>query len=163
MLKAMKCSHASRFASMLGLLLLLAVSAGAAGTAQDGGNWRAANSTAKAITGDIALFNQKIALGFSAFTLAQIRSLKPEEILALFNGAGEPGGTGNLYRTSIPAEKRLLHKNTLCGSEETQWVVTYATGKELEVAFFSSAKMPVLTPEAMANTTDLCGTFTYVR
>ncbi len=131
--------------------------------AQDGGNWRAASTTAKGITGDIAFFGQKISLGFTAYTIAAIRPLKPEEVTAIFNGAGDPGGAGNLYRTSIPAEKRFLHKNTLCGSEETQWIVTYVAGHNLQLAFFSGAAMPVLTPEAMANTTDLCGTFSYVR
>ncbi len=142
----------------LGLLPL------AAATAQDGGNWRAASTTARATTGDIALFNQKIALGFSAaYTLAEIRTLKPEEITALFSGVDGASGNGHLYRTSIPGDKRFLHKNTLCGSEETQWVVTFAQGKNLQVAFFSTADMPVLTPEAMANNTNLCGTFSYVR
>ncbi len=132
--------------------------------AQDGGSWRAASTNARAITGDLALFNQKIALGFSAaYTLAEIRTLKPEEITALFSGADVSDGSGHLYRTSIPGDKRFLHKNTLCGSEETQWVVTFAQGKNLQVALFSTANMPVLTPEAMANATDLCGTFSYVR
>ena len=130
--------------------------------AQDGGTWRASSPTARAITGDIAFFNQKISIDLSAYTVAQIRPLKPGEAAAIFDGI-QPGGAGNLYRTSIPGEKRFLHKNTICGSEETQWVVTYVTGHELELAFFSGAKMPVMTPEVIANTTDLCGTFSYVR
>lgn len=148
-------------------LLFIVATIGLSGSlstpAQDGGNWRASSSTAKAITGDIALFNQKISLNFSAFTIAQIRTLKPEEVTAVFNGAGDATGVGNLYRTSIPAEKRFQHKNTLCGSEETQWVVSYVAGHTLQLALFSDAKMPVLTPEAMADTTSLCGTFSYVR
>ena len=153
-----RSSKLLRILACLGLLPL------AAATAQDGGNWRAASTTARGITGDIALFNQKIALGFSAaYTLAEIRTLKPEEVAALFSGADAADGTGHLYRTSIPGDKRFLHKNTLCGSEETQWVVTFAQGKNLQVAFFSTADMPVLTPEAMANNTNLCGTFSYVR
>ncbi len=144
-------------------LLTLGLLGPVTGLAQDGGNWRAASTNAKGVTGDIAFFNQKISLAFSAFTVAQIRTLKPDEVTAAFNGAADPGGIGNLYRTSIPADKRLLHKNTLCGSEETQWVVSYAAGHNLQLAFFSSATMPVLTPEAMANTTDLCGIYSYVR
>lgn len=147
----------------LACLGLLAFTSAIAQGGQDGGNWRAAGTTARAVTGDIAFFNQKIALGFTAFTLAEIRTLKPEEVTALFSGADGATGTGHLYRTSIPGDKRFLHKNTLCGSEETQWVVTFAQGKNLQVAFFSTANMPVLTPEAMANNTDLCGTFSYVR
>ena len=58
---------------------------------------------------------------------------------------------------------KFLHKNTLCGGEDTQWMVTSASGKSLQVAFFSGTTMPVLTPEVMANTTDLCGTYSYAR
>lgn len=131
--------------------------------AQERGTWRALSSTARGVTGDVVLTDTKIILNFSGFTLAQIRELTPAEAAAAFNLDGTPDGTGNLYRTSIPAEKRFAHKNTLCGSEETQWVVSYLKGKSLQLAFFSGGQMPVLKPEALANTTSLCGTFSYVR
>ena len=131
--------------------------------AQEKGSWRAASSTAKATTGDVDFLNEKIAINFSAFPIAQIRTLAPGEASAAFAAEINPGGSGNLYRLSIPAEKRFLHHNTLCGSEETQWMVTYVAGRTLQIAFFSGPKMPVLTPEALANATDLCGTYTYVR
>lgn len=134
-----------------------------AGAAQERGDWRAASSSAKTITGDVGFSGEKIVINFSGFTIAQIRRLKPEEIGATFNAEADAAGSGNLYRLSIPPEKRFLHKNTLCGSEETQWVATYVMGKSLQLVFFSGASMPVLTPEAMANQTSLCGTFSYVR
>jgi hypothetical protein len=37
------------------------------------------------------------------------------------------------------------------------------TDRTMYVAFFSGANTPEFTPEAMANATDLCGTFTYAR
>lgn len=133
-------------------------------TAQDQGSWRASNESAKSITGDILLYNQKIAINFAAFTIAQIRALKPGEASAIFDvPADSATGTGNLYRLSIPPSRKFLHHNTLCGSEETQWMVTYAAGRDLQVAFFSGASMPVLTPEATMNATNLCGIFSYVR
>ena len=134
-----------------------------AGTAQEKGNWRAASTTANGVTGDVAFSGQKIVINFSGFTVAQIRTLEPAEASAAFNGAVGAGGSGNLYRTSIPAEKRFLHHNTLCGSEETQWVVSYVAGKNLQLAFFSGPSMPLLTPEAMADASNLCGTYSYVR
>lgn len=132
--------------------------------AQEKGYWRAASSTAGSITGDVAFSAEKIAINFSSFTIAQIRTLQPGELSALF-AADNIGsaGTGNLYRLSVPAKKVFLHKNTLCGSEETQWMATYVSGNTLHLAFFSGPKMPVLTPDAIANTTDLCGTFLYGR
>lgn len=131
--------------------------------AQEKGQWRAASSTARGVTGDIAFAGQKIVLNFAGFTIAQIRELTPAEMSAAFNLGGEAAGSGNLYRTSIPAEKTFQHKNTLCGSEETQWVVTYVQGKSLQLAFFSGPGMPVLTADAMASATNLCGTYAYVR
>ena len=131
--------------------------------AQDSGAWRAMSTTAHGVTGDVAFTETKIVLNFSAFTVAQIRTLTPAEIAALFNPDDPNSGTGNLYRTSIPAEKRFLHKNTLCGSEETQWVVTFVKGKALQLAFFSGASMPVLTVDALNSATALCGTYSYTR
>jgi hypothetical protein len=42
-------------------------------------------------------------------------------------------------------------------------MATYATGRELRVAFFSGSKMPVSTPDTPANSVDVCGTFLYGR
>ena len=131
--------------------------------AQEKGTWRAASTNARGVTGDIAFAGTKIAINFSGFTVAQIRELTPAETSAAFNLEGQNSAGGNLYRTSIPAEKTFLHKNTLCGSEETQWIATYVSGKTLQLAFFSGPQMPVLTADAMVNTTNLCGTYTYVR
>lgn len=104
----------------------------------------------------------KITINFTNFTIAQIRLLKTEEALALFN-PDNPTGGGNVYRVEIPADKRFLHKNTLCGSDETQWIVTYAQGRDLQVAFFSGATPPVLTVDAINGASNLCGVFSYIR
>lgn len=132
-------------------------------SAQDKGYWRATSSTASAITGDIALSDDKISINFAPFTIAEIRKLEPPEAVALFSAETGVPGNGYLYRLTVPAAKRFLHHNSLCGSEQTQWMATYATGRELRVAFFSGTKMPELTPDALANSTDLCGTFVYGR
>ena len=131
--------------------------------AQDRGSWRAVSKTAQAITGDIAFGNDKLAINLLAFPIAQIRDLQPAELSALFEATDTATGRGNLYRVSIPGAKAFLHKNTLCGGEDTQWVATYAAGKRLQLAFFSGTQMPVITTEALANTTILCGTYTYER
>jgi hypothetical protein len=131
--------------------------------AQENGQWRAASTTARGVTGDIAFTETKIAINFSGFTLAQIRPLEPGEMDAIFQAGHDAAGKGNLFRTEIPGDKRFAHKNTLCGSEDVQWVVTWVNGKSLQMAMFSGAAMPRLTPEALANTTALCGTFGYVR
>ena len=132
-------------------------------SAQDKGLWRATSSTAMSITGDLGISDDKLSINFTMFTLADIRKLEQAEAVALFSAESGVPGNGFLYRLNVPAAKRFLHHNTLCGNEETQWMATYATGRELRVAFFSGSRMPVLTPEAIANSTDLCGTFLYGR
>jgi len=133
-----------------------------AAPAQESGPWRASSSNARAITGDIAFTPLKFTINFTSFTIAEIRSLKPEEIRAAFN-PDNPVGAGNIFRVDISADKRFLHKNTLCGSDATQWIVTYAQGRDLQVAFFSGAALPVLTVDALNNATNLCGVFSYIR
>jgi hypothetical protein len=147
------------FCAILGSLLACCVPA----TAQEKGNWRAANSAAESITGDVAISGAKISINFSSFPIAQIRDLDPGEVSAAFDLDSGAGGGGSLYRLSIPASKKFLHRNSLCGAEDTQWMVAYVAGHSLRLAFFSGQKMPVFTPDAIANSTDLCGTFSYVR
>jgi hypothetical protein len=131
--------------------------------AQDKGYWRAAGSTARSITGDVALSDEKISINFFSFTVAQIRGLEQGEASALFDAEGTAGGNGSLYRLIVPGSKKFLHKNSLCGSDDTQWMVTYVAGRSLQLAFFSGQKPPVFTPDAIANSTDMCGKFSYVR
>jgi hypothetical protein len=142
------------------IALTLAILLTAAIAPAQSGNWRASSQSAKSITGDIAFGGDKVYLNFTGFIVADIRTLTPAETASLFEDATGPG---TLFRTSIPAEKKFLHKSTLCGAEDTQWIVTYAAGKTLRLAFFSSSDMPILTPEAVANNANLCGTYTYVR
>ena len=130
---------------------------------QDRGYWRAASSNASDITGDLSITSDKITINFSSFNMAQIRPLKPAEFTAIFDADPNAGGNGNLYRFDVPAQKRFLHKNTLCGSDDAQWIATYVQGRALHIAFFSGSDMPVFTAEALANSTDVCGTFTYSR
>ena len=130
--------------------------------AQEKGYWRAASNTATSITGDVAFAPDRVTINFARFTVAQIRSLTPDEVKAVFDPE-QAGGSGNLYRLEIPAEKRFLHKNTLCGSEDADWMVTYVAGKSLQIAFFSGMKPPAMTIDAMNSSTNLCGTFSYVR
>ena len=153
----MKCQR------LLGVVLGCLLAGALPGAAQESGDWRAASTNARAITGDVVFAGEKIAINFSAYPIAQIRTLKPEEISAAFNADLNAGGNGNLFRLSIPAEKRFVHKNTLCGSDETQWVASYVNGHNLQLAFFSGAGMPLLTIDALGNSPNLCGTFSYVR
>jgi hypothetical protein len=130
---------------------------------QDGGYWRAASQTARSITGDVALSETRLTINFAGFTISRVRALEPAELSAAFNPDPGTQGVASLYRTDIPGTRKFLHKNTLCGAEDTTWMATYVSGRSLEIAFFSGGKPPVLTMEAMNNASDLCGIFTYTR
>jgi len=141
------------------LLLAGAIS----GAAQDRGYWRAASSTATGITGDITISIAKVTINFATFPLAQIRALKPAEVSAVFDADVNAGISGTLYRLDVPAGKRFLHRNTLCGEDDTQWMATYVTGHTLDVAFFSGDDMPVFSFDAIQKSSALCGTYAYER
>ena len=148
---------------LFSLALALGLGCSVTGAAQDKGNWRAASKNASAITGDVAISGDKLVINFLPFTIAQIRSLNAAEVGAVFDIESGAGGVGTLYRVNVPAARKFLHKNSLCGGEDTQYMVTYAAGKSLQLAFFSGAAAPVLTLDAIQSSTDLCGTFSYVR
>ena len=148
----------SLFFAALAILPLCTLSS----AAQEDGPWRAASTNARAITGDVMFSPLKLTINFTTFTIAQIRSIETEEILALFN-PDITTGAGNVFRVDIPADRKFLHRNTLCGSESTQWVVTYAQGRNLQIALFSGAAPPALTVDAINNATNLCGIFSYIR
>jgi len=152
----MKLCH--KFAGVLSAVSLLLATPLAA---QEKGQWRSASKTASSITGDISFTDQKISINYSAFTIAQIRALSQAESTALFDTTTE--GSGNLFRTIVPGGKKFLHKNSLCGGEDTQWIATWVSGHILQLAFFSGTDMPLLNAEKLANSTTLCGTYTYIR
>jgi hypothetical protein len=146
------------------LVLVCALGCAASAVAQDGGYWRASNDTAKSTTGDIGIGSLKVTIDFQLFTVAQIHNVDATQARAVFDiDAPEGAILGNLYHLSIPAGKKFLHKNAICGNEETQYMVTAVVGKEMHVAFFSGAAMPELKAEAIMNSTNLCGTYTYTR
>ena len=147
-------------------ILLAGLSGSVSVRAQEKGNWRPVSTTARGITGPIAFSNETLVINFLKFAVAEIRPLQPAEIAAIFPAdvaGNDVPASGHLYRLSIAADQRLLHRNTLCGGDETQWMLTSVQGKMLQVAFFSQPQMPVLTAETMATTTNLCGTFSYSR
>jgi hypothetical protein len=148
---------------LLCVILGLGLACGASAAAQELGPWRAVNSPAVSITGDVAFSETKLAIDFSGFPIARIRDLEPGEVSAVFDVDSSAGARGSLYRLSIPASKKFMHRNSICGSEDTQWVAAFVSGRNLHLAFFSGSKMPVFKPEVIANSTDLCGTFLYGR
>ncbi|HUN83900.1 MAG TPA: hypothetical protein VMU48_05945 [Terracidiphilus sp.] len=131
--------------------------------AQDRGYWRAASNTANSITGDIEISDAKLTINFTSFRLVQARTLTAPEVSSVFDADVNAGPTGTLYHVPVPANKRFLHHNTLCGTEDTQWMATYTSGRMLQVAFFSGTDAPVFTFDAIRNSISLCGTFTYER
>ena len=148
-----------RLLTAVGLFAVIALAA----AAQDRGYWRAASSNAASITGDIALSNAKVIINFTAFPFVQVRRLNPAEASSVFDADVNAGIEGTLYRLRIPADKKFLHHNTLCGDEDTKWMATYVSGKSMQVAFFSSDTEPVFKFGAIQNSPSLCGVYSFVR
>ncbi len=147
--------------------VLILLSSAAALPAQQGkgdkGNWHAASKTASATTGDISLSEERLTMGFVPVTIANIRHAEPAEVSSVFDLPADNNEGGELYRLNISSRRLLMHKNTLCGADDTTYMLTAVSGKTLQVAFFSGGKLPELKPETVANSTSLCGTFTYSR
>jgi len=131
--------------------------------AQDKGYWRAESANANQITGDIVVSESKLTINFTGYSLALIRKLTPAEAAAAFDVDVNTAGPGNLYRLSVPGDKRFLHRNTPSGSDDSQWMATYNEARSLHVALFSGSDMPVLTAESLSNSSNVCGIFSYSR
>ncbi len=116
----------------MGLLMACALSC----AAQDGGYWRAASTNSSAITGDVDIANNKVTIDYFVYPVAPVRRLGPAEVAAAFGADVNAGQNGELYRLFVPAAKRFEHHNTLCGTDDTQWMATYVAGRTLQVAFF---------------------------
>jgi hypothetical protein len=140
-------------------LLIFCLSA----VAQEMGYWRAASSTARAITGDITLSGERIGINFVTFAIVRVRPLTESELSATFDVDNSAAHSGSLYKVDISGSRKFLHKNTLCANEDAEWMATDLSGHSLQVAFFSSQKPPLLTIDGRANATDLCGTYSYVK
>jgi len=147
------------FVAVLALILACSLAL----NAQEQGFWRAASTNAKSITGDITITETTISFNFTPFTIAPIRTLKTAEVAAVFDSDVNSGVKGTLYRLSVPSERRFLHRNTLCGTESTQWMATYVSGRNLQIALFSGLDEPVFTIDALTNSSTRCATFTYAR
>lgn len=145
------------------ILTLIALACSLPTLAQDKGYWTAASSTASSITGDLAILKDRLTIDLLSFPIVKAKDLAPAEVAAVFDADANAGPAGTLYHLNIPASRRFLHKNSICGSEDTQWMVTYTTGRTLQIAFFSGTNTPVFTFDAVRNSPDLCGTFTYAR
>jgi hypothetical protein len=147
------------FSAIVGFTLACCTAA----TAQDLGYWRAASSSAQSVTGDVGLYDTKILINFFNFPIVHARDLETSEVSSVFDVDSNSGAKGHLYRVSIPAAKKFMHKNTLCGTEDTHWMVSYVEGRTLHLAFFSGDKPPVFTLDAISNSTNSCGTYDYTH
>ena len=151
--------QARTFCTAVGLLVACCLPV----PAQELGFWRAANSTAQSVTGDLLISDAKISINFANFDIVRARDLSSGEISSVFDADSNANNVGHLYRVNIPASKKFMHKSTLCGSEDTEWMATYVEGRSLHLAFFSGSKAPVFTVDAISNSTNLCGTYSYTR
>ncbi len=137
--------------------------------------WTAMSHTAYAITGDVVTSRDSISLLKKSYPLVLDRDLHGDELqnsakLLYVEAVTSSGLVGRLFRTEIPATTHLINDNTICGSENAEWVLvltTHAegrgsdTGDWLYLAFFSGDAEPVFQTQALENSKALCGTYNY--
>lgn len=152
-----------KFASLVCVLLGLILACCAPGMAQEQGVWRASSSSARTVTGDVSLGDAQLLVNFYNFPIVRARDLEPGELSAVFDVDSNSTIKGHLYRLNVPANKKFLHKSGLCDGEDTHWMVAYAAGNTLHLAFFSSEKVPTFTIDAISNSSSMCGTYDYTR
>jgi hypothetical protein len=145
---------------LAGALLFSGISA----TAQELGFWRADSNTAHDVTGDVGISETKIAIeAFYPFNIVHARDLTPAETSAVFDTDIASNSKAHLYGLVIPSNRKFLHKNTICGTEDTHWMVAYAEGNSLALAFFSGEQAPTFAVDSIANSSNFCGMYRYVR
>lgn len=149
--------------ALAGLLLTCCVSFQAI-HAQELGYWRASSSSAQSVTGDVGISEGKVTIYFVNYTIVKARELEPAEVSSVFDvDSNNASNKGRLYKLDIPGAKKFMHKNTLCGGEDAQWMAVYSDSHTLHLAFFSGQKAPVFTLDAISNSSDMCGTYSYTR
>jgi hypothetical protein len=130
---------------------------------RDKGSWHAFDSAAQNITGDVEISNGTVVINKVAFPITQVRQLGESEADVTFEGV-KSGGTGYLYSLRVPTGTKFVHRNGLCDGEDTYWMATYGTERELHVAFFGKEDPPTISKQALENgTTELCVTLAYSR
>lgn len=132
--------------------------------AQELGFWKAESNTAHDVTGDVGISDTKIAIEtFYPFNIVRARDLTPAETSAVFDTDIASNSKAHLYGLVIPANKKFLHKNAICGTEDTHWMVAYAEGNSLALAFFSGEQSPTFAVDSIANSSSFCGMYRYTR
>jgi hypothetical protein len=125
--------------------------------------WSAMSTTAMSITGDVTLSPTDLTMAGTGYPLTHVATVPAQQRAGIgqFIAVTEPAAV-DLYRIKIPGARKLRNGNTLCGGNDVAWLlVVSGSGPTLALAFFSGAAQPPLDPNALSNSTALCGTFTY--
>jgi hypothetical protein len=129
--------------------------------------WTAMSNTAMSITGSIELSSNELTMAGKSYALVLASNVVPPQLGAagLLVSMAQPT-TASLYKLSIPSTTKLLNGNTICGPNAANWLLTVIgtsppvqTDQMLSLAFFSGSAQPDLA--SAANSTSLCGTFSY--
>jgi hypothetical protein len=158
----------NRLAGLVAIAFVVACVAAGQTRAQSGAQkWTAMSNTAMSITGDIELSSNELTLAGKSYALVLVSNIAAPQLAA----AGEivamaQPTTASLYKLSIPAGTKLVNGNTICGPNAANWLLTVIgtgppaqTDQMLSLAFFSGSGKPDLA--SAANSTSLCGTFSY--
>ena len=127
-------------------------------------HWTAISNTAMGVTGDLTVTPRSVTMAGRTLQLALLHTLAGPQLgqaAALFPVAVTSKLRGALYKVSIPATAAFKSSNTLCGKQATTFFVLLTDGSDLELAMFSGKNEPNLSANAIANSTEFCGTYSY--
>ena len=135
------------------------------------GTWTPLSHTADAITGELSISGNMIAISGTSYPLATVHMLNASEIAIVTETFSlQPNQTvdARLYRTSIPEKATMLGGNRICGSGDAQWIVALTTpdansSLQLNLMFLSGDLIPSLDADTLAHSGRLCGTYSYQR
>jgi len=125
------------------------------------------------ITGDIKSTPTTLTIAGHKLELRLVRQLNHDDTAnaaALLDTKITPNLIGVLYQTHLSAGTKLQGNNTLCGKNDTTWIVILLSQSnaprstaDLYLANFSGSGEPDLRPSAIATSTHLCGTYWYEK
>ncbi len=126
--------------------------------------WTAVSKTAMGVTGDLLVRPRSVAMAGHTIPLAFLHTLAGaplQQAAALFPVPVNSRLRGALYKVSVPATTSFMRRNTLCGKQRTTFFVLLTDGSDLQLAMFAGRNEPNLSANAVANSTEFCGTYSY--
>jgi uncharacterized RDD family membrane protein YckC len=131
--------------------------------------WMPHSDSATWVTGPILMSTTGISIKNIIYPLTLTRPLKGNELESaaqIFHLQSSQDDEGWLFRANISSATRLINDNTLCGTDDAQWLIAVvtpdgpSTTRELHLMFFSGDSEPAIQP-GLEKSSKECSSFVY--